>query len=49
MYRNGTGELTFANHPARAKIGTLLSSCADNLGNLFATETISYKWRHRRI
>jgi hypothetical protein len=49
MYQNGTRELTFANHPARAKKVTLLSSCADNLGKLFATKTISYKWQHRRI
>ena len=49
MYQNSTGELTLANHPPRAKKGTLLSSCADNLGKLFATKTISYKWRHRRI
>jgi hypothetical protein len=49
MYRNGTGELTFASHPARAKKGILLSSCADNLGKLFATNTISYKSQHRRI
>jgi hypothetical protein len=23
--------------------------CTDNLGKLFATKTISYKWQHRRI
>jgi hypothetical protein len=49
MYQNGTREPTFANHPARAKKGILLSSCADNLGKLFATKTISYKSHHRRI
>jgi hypothetical protein len=49
MYPNGIRELTFANHPARAKKGTLLSSCEDNHGKLFATKTTSYKWQHRRI
>jgi len=49
MYQNVTRELTFANLPARAKKGTLLSCCPDNLGKLFATKTISYKWQHRRI
>jgi hypothetical protein len=49
MYQNGTRQLGFANHPVRAKNGTLLSCCADNLGKLFAPKSISYKWHHRRI
>jgi hypothetical protein len=47
--QNVTRELTLANLPAWAKKGTLLSSCADNRGELFATKTTSYKWQHRRI
>lgn len=49
MYENGTRELTSGNHPLRAKTGTLLSSCADNHGKLFATQSVSYKLQRGRI